>query len=329
MQGRRSALRSLWRCLALAPLVTACISLDLPGGVPQPLVETTVFGESGPKILMLQIDGVLNDEPDSTWYGTRRESPVARMREELDRARRDRSIAALLLRIDTPGGTVTASDLLYQEIQRFKQERGLPVIAQLMGMATSGGYYVAMSADTVVAHPTTVTGSIGVLFAGVNLSGLMAKFGVADQTLTSGPYKDAGSPLRPMRPEERAQIQSVIDDMYQRFLEVVRQGRPQLDPAAIARLADGRIYSAPQALANGLVDKVGDVEEAVAVARTRAGIAEARVVTYHRPREFRRNLFTAAAPVEPSHVEWPLPRFHLPQPAFLYLWAPSGLLEVE
>src|SRR5262245_27507425 len=173
MQGRRSAPGALWRCLALAPLITACISLELPGGLPQPLVETVVFGDSGPKILMLQIDGVLSDEGESTWYGSRRESPVARVREELDRARRDPSIAALLVRIDTPGGTVTASDLLYREILRFKQEKGLPVVAHLMGMATSGGYYVAMSADSVMAQPTTVTGSIGVLFAGVNLSGLM------------------------------------------------------------------------------------------------------------------------------------------------------------
>jgi protease-4 len=328
MQGGRSTLGALWRCLLLVPLAAACVSLELPGGVPQPLAETTVFGESGPKILMLQIDGVLSEEPESTWYGLRRESPVARVREELDRARRDAEIAALLLRIDTPGGTVTASDLLYQEILRFKRERQLPVVAQLMGIATSGGYYVAMAADAVVAHPTTVTGSIGVLFAGVNLSGLMAKYGVADQTLTSGPFKDAGSPLRPMRPEERAQIQSVIDDMYQRFLEVVRQGRPQLAADQVARLADGRIYSAPQALANGLVDRIGDVEESVAIARARAGIAEARVVTYHRPREYRKNLYTAAAhPLEAPLVDWPAPRLPLPQPAFLYLWAPSGLLD--
>ena len=327
MQGRRSILGALARCLALAPLTTACVSVELPGGVPQPLMETTVFGESGPKILMLQVDGVLSDEPESTWYGLRRESPVARMREELDRARRDSEIAAVLLRIDTPGGTVTASDLLYREILRFKHDRGLPVVAELMGIATSGGYYVAMSADAVVAHPTTVTGSIGVLFAGVNFSGLMAKFGVADQTLTSGAFKDAGSPLRPMRPDERAQLQSVIDDMYQRFLEVVRQGRPRLSAEDVARLADGRIYSAPQALANGLVDRVGDVEEAVDVARERAGIGQARVVTYHRPREYRKNLYTAEIPVEAPLVDWPAPRLHIPQPAFLYLWAPGGLFD--
>ncbi|HXK25697.1 MAG TPA: signal peptide peptidase SppA [Myxococcota bacterium] len=327
MQGPRSTFGSLWRCLAIAPLSLACVSIELPGGVPQALMETTVEGAGSAKILLLQIDGVLTDEPEASWYGLRRESPVARVREELDRARRDDSIDALLVRIDTPGGTVTASDLLYQEILRFKHERGVPVVAQLMGMATSGGYYVAMSADTVIAHPTTVTGSIGVIFAGVNLSGLMAKYGVADQTLTSGPFKDAGSPLRPMRPDERAQLQSVIDDMYQRFLDVVRRGRPALAPDEVARLADGRIYSAQQALANGLVDRIGDVEDAVELARTRAGVEEARVVTYHRPREYRKNLYTAEADESAPRVEWPMRRLQLPQPAFLYLWAPSGLLD--
>lgn len=327
MQVRRRDLAVLWRSALLAPLSLACVSLELPGGVPQPLTETRVFGDTGPKILMLQIEGVLAHESESTWFGVRRESPVARMREELDRARQDSEIQALLLRIDTPGGTVTASDLLYQEILRFKQERGLPVVAQLMGMATSGGYYVAMAADSVVAHPTTVTGSIGVLFTGLNLSGLMEKLGVADQTLTSGAFKNAGTPLRPMRPEERAQIQSVIDDMYQRFLSVVRQGRPRLDADEITRLADGRIYSAQQALANGLVDQLGGVEDAVEVARAKAGIQSARVVTYHRPREYRKNLYTAALPAAPPSLEWSPPRLALPQPAFLYLWAPGAFLD--
>jgi protease-4 len=326
MQGRRD-LALFWRSALLAPLTLACVSFELPGGAPQPLTESVVFGESGPKILMLQIDGMLADESESSWFGLRRESPVARMREELDRARQDTEIEALLIRIDTPGGTVTASDLLYQEILRFKEERGLPVVAQLMGMATSGGYYVAMAADSVVAHPTTVTGSIGVLFSGLNVTGLMEKLGVSDQTLTSGAFKDAGTPLRPMRPEERAQIQSVIDDMYQRFLSVVRQGRPELGADEIARLADGRIYSAQQALANGLVDQLGGVEDAVAVARAKAGLESARVVTYHRPREYRKNLYTAAAATAPPTLEWSPPRLALPQPAFLYLWAPGGFLD--
>jgi protease-4 len=326
MRVRRRYPALLLGCALLAPLA-GCVTLEFPGGPPPPLEETVVFGETGPKILMLQIDGVLADESESSWFGVRRESPVARMREELDRARDDSGIAALLLRIDTPGGTVTASDLIYQEILRFKRDRGVPVVAQLMGMATSGGYYVAMAADSVVAQPTTVTGSIGVLFTGLNLSGLMQKLGVSDQTLTSGEFKDAGSPLRPMRAEERAQIQSVIDDMYQRFLSVVRTGRPGLEAGEVARLADGRIYSAQQALANGLVDQLGGLEDAVTLARSRAGIESARVVTYHRPREFRRNLYTASAPASAPSLEWSQPKLALPQPAFLYLWAPAGFLD--
>ena len=306
--------------------LTACVSIDLPGGTPSPLAETIVYGDAGPKILMLQIDGVLSDEADYSWLGLRRESPVARVREELDRARSDASVRALLLRIDTPGGTVTASDLIYQEILRFKRERGVPVVAQLMGMATSGGYYVAMAADSIVAHPTTVTGSIGVIFVGVNLTGLMDKVGVENQTLTSGAFKDAGSPMRPMRAEERAQLQTVVDDMYQRFLGVVRAGRPRLSPEEIASLADGRIYSADQALEHGLVDRLGSIEDAVVEARAKAGIDAARVVTYHRPREYRKNLYTASAPIEtPAFATSRWPR--LPQPAFLYLWAPAGFLE--
>ncbi len=165
-----------------------------------------------------------------------------------------------------------------------------------MGVRASGGYYVAMAADRVLAHPTTVTGSIGVIFSGFNVSGLMEKLGVEDQTLTSGAFKDAGSPLRRMNAAERAQLPSVIDDLYEGFLEVVARGRPGLERAAIERLADGRIYSARQALALGLVDAIGYLPESVEAAKRGAGISgEARVVVYHRPRERRENLFSAEA----------------------------------
>ena len=216
------------------------------------------------------------------------------MREQLERARDDASVRALLLRINSPGGTVTASDILYQELMRFKRDRGVPVVAHFLGVAASGAYYVAMAADEVVAQPTTVTGSIGVIFVGVNLSGLMQKIGVADQTLTAGAQKDAGSWLRPMQPAERAHLQAVLDDMHDRFKKIVVAGRPRLDAQRVDALADGRIYSADQALANGLVDGLGDLEQAVAATQRRAGLASARVVIYHRPREYRQNLYTQA-----------------------------------
>ena len=314
--------------VSLAIALSGCITIELPGGMPQPLVETVVEGEAGDKILLIQIDGVLTEAAVSESIFSPGESRVARLQEELDRARKDPGVRALLLRINSPGGTVTASDIAYQEIERFKRERGVPVIAQLMGVAASGGYYVAMAADHVVAQPTSVTGSIGVIFASVNVAGLMEKVGVEDQTLVTGSFKDAGSMLRRMTPEERAQLQSVLDDMYARFVEVVEQGRPELGEDAIARLSDGRIYSAQQALEHGLVDAIGDLQGAVREAADRAGLARARVVTYHRPREYRKNLYSVTARGEGFDLGlrpwWQALRR---APAFLYLWTPGALAQ--
>jgi protease IV len=324
--GEHACRRTALVVLAFAALaVGGCVNLELPGGPPRPLVETVVYGKSGPKILMLTVEGVIQETPETTSFlGITEEGMVARLREELDKARDDDSIRAVLLRINSPGGTVTASDMIYDEIVRFKKDRGVPVVAQLMGMATSGAYYVAMAADEVIAHPTTVTGSIGVIFLGVNVAGLMDKLGIENQTLVTGPYKDAGSFLRRMKPEERAQLLSVLDDMFARFKDIVQRGRRNLTREQIDTLADGRVYSAPQALANGLVDRVGTIEDAVERAEQRAGLAQARVVAYHRPREYRQNLYTRAPLVPPEvKIDWLPGVFDLPRPSFLYLWAPG------
>jgi protease-4 len=310
--------------LAGALAATGCISIDFPGAGRGPLEERVVEGESGPKILMVDVSGPLTTRADQGRFGLGgRESPTARLREEIDRALEDDEIAALLLRIDSPGGTVIASDMLYREVRRFKQETKRPVIAQLMGSGTSGAYYVAMAADEVRAYPTSVTGSIGVIIAGVNLSGLMERFGIANQTITTGPFKDTGSPLRPMREEERAQLAGVARELFRSFLDVVEAGRPKLTRERIEALADGRIYSASQALEAGLVDALGDLPEAVTAAKTAAGIAgEAQVVVYHRPGEEPENLFWARAPAPPEATAFPAAQ--LPDPAFLYLWWPGG-----
>jgi protease-4 len=319
---RRAALLPLIAVLALAS--TGCLSVQLFGGPPEPLTETVIYGESGPKILLLDIDGVISESRDErSIFEPFEESMVARVREQLDRARKDSGVRAVLLRINSPGGTVTASDILYQELMRFKHDRSVPVVAHLMGVAASGGYYVAMAADELIAQPTGITGSIGVIFVGVNLSGLMKKFGVEDQTLTAGGQKDAGSWLRPMLPAEREHLQSVLDDMHERFKQVVAAGRSGLDRAQIDALADGRIYSASQAAQNGLVDGLGDLEQTVAAAQRRAGLATARVVSYHRPREYRQNLYTQA-PAAPGLLRLELaPSLPLARPGFLYLWAPG------
>lgn len=300
--ARRVARAWLFAFLSAAAVATTgCITIDvLGGGEEAALVETVVRGREGHKILLLDIEGVIGEADLSrSFFGGLELGTVARVVEMLDRAREDDEVAAVLLRIDSPGGTATASEQVYEEIMRFKSERRIPVVAQLMGTATSGGYYVAMAADTIQAHPTTVTGSIGVIFTNLSFAGLMEKLGVEDQTLTGGEFKDAGSPFRRLSEVERAQLQIVVDDLHDRFREVVGRGRPKLSPEEIERLASGQVFSARQALETGLVDRVGSLEEMVREVERRLGVTRSRVVAYHRPREIRRNLYTRSA-IHPS-----------------------------
>jgi protease-4 len=317
--------RLLTGCALLAALLVAgCININVGAGGSAKLVEKVIYGTKGPKILLIDIDGMISDlaAPRALGYG-KRESMVSRVRAQLDRADEDDDIRAIILRINSPGGTASASEIVYSEIRRFKEEHEIPVIAQLMGVAASGGYYLAMSADTVRALPTTITGSIGVIFSGVSVSGLMEKIGIENQTLTSGPYKDAGSSLRRMSEEERAQLTSVLDSLYARFLEVVEAGRPDLSPEEIRGLADGRIFSAVQAEAKGLVDTVGDLPGAVELAEEKAGIENSRVIAYGRPGEWRENLYSMNATPDPALSLWAL-LGPVSEPAFLYLWSPGA-----
>ncbi len=326
----------LYSVLLVLGTGTGCITVDLfaGGGSGAELVETVVRGEKGPKILLVEIDGVIGGSNEfGSLFGGDQYSMVARVREVLDLARRDDDVRALLLRIDSPGGTATASEQIYTEIARFRKERGVPVMAQFLMTAASGGYYVAMAADTIQAHPTTITGSIGVIFSSLSFAGLMEKIGIEDQTLTGGPHKDAGSPYRRLSDVERDQLQSIVDDLHARFREIVVLGRPDLSSNQIERLADGRVYSARQALANGLIDRIGTLEDAVVALEQRLGVGQSRVISYHRPREIRRNLYTRATLIPSlgrggstlSAEAWALKQLEriLARPGFHYLWWPG------
>jgi protease-4 len=207
---------------------------------------------------------------------------------------------------------VSASDVIFHEIRAFKEEKGIPVVACLTSMATSGGYYVAQAADTVVAYPTCITGSIGVLALKLNLKGLLDKVGVDPEMVKSGDWKDFWSPFRPASPEEKQMMQAVIDNFYRSFVEVVAQGR-KLNPAQCRQVADGRIFTASQALDLGLVDRVGYLDDAIKLAQERAGLEEARVVRYNRPGSYRPTIYSG------------LPDLDLAGPHFLYLWWPGEI----
>ena len=309
--------------LAAAVLVLAgcsVVSIDLTPRV-RPLEESVVDGRGRDKILLVDLSGVLAEEPIFTLESRAQVPLLARVREELEKAEADEQVRAVVLRINSPGGTVTASDILYHEITRFKERRKIPVVASILDVGASGGYYIALAADRIFAHPTTVTGSIGVLMLTVNASGLLEKVGVNASYVKSGEFKDMGSPFRALRPEERALFQDLIDRFYGRFVELVARSR-KLDEARVRAIADGRVHTGAEALALGLVDRIGYLEEAIEAAKTAAGLTEARVISYHRPRQYRATIYSSATAPAPAAGLPDLARLILSGPRFLYLWWP-------
>jgi protease IV len=312
-----------WLLLALLTAGCSVISIDLSPRI-RPLEEQTVEGSGDDKVLLMDLSGFLSDE--STTLLTIGTPPakvplLVRVREELKKAQDDSKVKALVLRINTPGGTVTASDVIYRELQLFKREKKIPIVAVMMDVAASGGYYVALAADTILAHPTSVTGSIGVLMLSVNAEGLLQKIGVAANTIKSAERKDMGSPFRALTPEERAIFQSVIDELYRQFVVKVVERR-QLSEATARALGDGRVYTAEQALSHRLVDRIGYMPDALEVARQAAGLDKARVAVYHRPRQYRATYYAEAQSTESGFATSALAAMVGAGPKFLYLWLP-------
>jgi protease-4 len=314
--------------LAVLLLAAGCsvVSIDLSPRV-RPLEEETVEGSGDDKILLMDVSGFLSDESTSGLLSIGTPPPrvplLVRVREELKKATDDRNVKALILKVNTPGGTVTAADVIYRELELFRQEKKVPIVAVMMDVAASGGYYIALAADTIVAHPTSVTGSIGVIMLTFNAEGLMQKIGVAANAIKSAEHKDMGSPFRALSPEERAIFQSVIDGLYQQFVAkvVARRGLPE---ATAKSLADGRVYTAQQALDQRLVDRIGYMDEVVRMTREAANLEKARVVVYHRPRQYRATYYAESATQTdtPLTTAGALGSLITPGPKFLYLWWP-------
>lgn len=185
----------------------------------------------------------------------------------------DPGIKAVVIRIDSPGGGVAPSQEIYAAVKRLRSKYEKTVIASLGTVAASGGYYIAVAADRIIANPGTVTGSIGVIMQLANLEELLKKIGVQNVVIKSGRYKDIGSPFRPMSEEDRDLLQSVMDDAHRQFIEAVAEGR-SLDIADVELLADGRIFTGQQAKDTLLVDELGDLQDAINIAADMAGIQE-------------------------------------------------------
>ena len=201
---------------------------------------------------------------------------------QLRLAEKDNEIKAVLLEINSPGGSITASDVLYHEIMGFKERTNAKIVAGLMDVAASGGYYIALPADRIVAHPTTITGSVGVIFITPKVTGLMDKLGLAVEVNKSGKEKDIGSPFRPSTPEEQKIFQELTDRMGRRFLDLVAKHRG-MDQKTLTSISTARIYLADEALQLKLIDSIGYLSDAIAEAKELAGLSkEAKVVVYRR-----------------------------------------------
>ncbi|MFO1077665.1 MAG: signal peptide peptidase SppA [Planctomycetota bacterium] len=227
------------------------------------LDEVHVAGPSGAHVRVLQIPvhGAIS-QAQNPLLGAKG-GMVGRIEQQLKSAADDESIRGILLDIDSPGGGVTDSDEIHSAILRFKKEHPRVRVVALFGdMAASGGYYVAAAAERIVARPTTITGSIGVIMSGYNFAEAAKKLGVEGVTIKSErtPFKDILSPMRPMRDDERALLTGIVDELFDRFVDVVDQGRPDLTREQVLAVATGAIYTARQAVQNGLVDEIGDRE---------------------------------------------------------------------
>ncbi len=248
-----------------------------------PLRETVLMGEGREKVVLLDISGFLSTSSATSLLGLgSRASVVERVRRVLDRASKDSHVRALLLRINSPGGTVTASDIIFHEVSQSAERHHWPVVACLMGVAASGGYYVALSADSIVAHPTSLTGAVGVIALKLDIQGLLRKVGVKVEVYKSGKEKDTWFPFRPSTPDEKKHIQEMIRSFSQRFFELVQERR-KLSNVNMERIESGEVFAAELAKKLGLVDRLGYLEDAFNLAKKLAGVEKAKLVAYLPP----------------------------------------------
>ena len=303
---------------------SACASFHL-GPTMGPLKETVLEGEGTEKILLVDLQGVINNQKDHSFTGsTTALGMVEQVREIISKAEKDDDIRALLIKINSPGGTVTASDIIFHELVTYKKKYGIPIYVHIMDLAASGGYYIALAGDEIIAHPTSLIGSIGVIALKVNMENLMEKIGVDWEIVKSGDKKDFMSPFRPFTVEERKLFQNTIDNFHARFVSIIADNRVKLSLHEVNRLADGRVFDSKQAKDLNLIDEIGYISNTVERIKLRTDNPDLKVVTYQREGDYKSNLYSFS-PQTPSinliNLDLGIDKNSL-SPYFLYLWMP-------
>lgn len=259
------ARRKLWAGIILGLALVSLVAVAVLG-LRGPGID--YHGHDGGSIGIVRVEGVIVGGRSGSFLEAT--SAAEDIVDQLRRARKDPAIRAVVIRLNSPGGSAPASLEIGEEVDRVRKA-GKVVVASMGDTAASGAYWIAAKSNAIVANPATLTGSIGVIIQTQRLMGLYDKLGIDTETYKSGPFKDMGSPARPPTDEERAIYQGIVDEMYREFVEVVAKGRG-MSVERVRELADGRVYTGRQAHELGLVDRLGDFEDAVRLAADMAGI---------------------------------------------------------
>jgi len=279
---KRSGWRIFWGVILVLSVLANILLFILLLGVVAVFAtgQKDIFAEEviqkGPRtnrIVVIRVQNVIDGEQAQEVYS------------QLKAARQDKRVQGLILRVNSPGGTISASDQIYNEIRKYRDETGNPVVAFMQSIATSGGYYASAACDKIVAEPTAITGSIGVIMGHFVFQELLEeKLGIQPVIIKSGLKKDWPSPFESTTQEQRQYLQDkLIDPAYDRFAQIVAHGRPSLTLDDVKRLGDGSIYGAAEALDEKLIDEIGYMDEAIELVSSLAGIKKAHVVEYRRP----------------------------------------------
>jgi len=289
------------------------------------LEEVVVEGRGPGKILLVDFDGIINNQKNRNITGnTISLGMVEKIRSILEKAKKDKKIQALLIKINSPGGTVTASDIIFHLLKDYKENNKVKIYVQVMDLAASGGYYVALAGDEIIAHPTSLVGSIGVIALKVNLKDLMTKIGVDWEIVKSGDKKDFMSPFRSFTKEERDLFQNTIDKYHQRFVATITQNRSELEMTQVELLADGRIFDAEQAKRLNLIDHIGYLTDTIKRIKLDMNNLNLKLVTYHRGNKYQGNIYSQfQKPTTFNMINFDLGlNPNSLSPYFLYFWSP-------
>lgn len=293
-----------------------------PGPMIPKIVRSAPGGPHAPRVAIVDVDGLLLNQNMTGLYSVG-ENPVSTFREKLEMAAGDPRVRAVVLRVHSPGGGVSASDILAEELARFRQATGKPVVACLMDVAAGGAYYLAVGCDRIIALPTSITGGIGALVNHANLQDAMAQLNVRLEPVKSGELVDMGSVTAPLPDDVRGLFQEMADGFRDRFAERVARCRPAMTRPDREAIRDGRIVAAPRALALHLVDRLGYVDDAIAEAEGLAGATGSEVVFFQRAGHPTRSIYSIVpnVPLQTELIPFSYPGLERSKlPTFLYLW---------